>query len=117
MTRAIDLGRYFAAHALTAFDLIGENETIEKARVILDWIERKKPARFSRNELAKGVSRAQFKTVTLLDEPPTLLEQHGYIRREPEQEKRGKGRPPTAAYLVHPKYHAAGRGSTRWVSR
>ncbi|TWP51240.1 DUF3987 domain-containing protein [Lentzea tibetensis] len=106
MKRAINLGRYFATHALAAFDLIGENETIEKARVILNWIERTKPARFSRNELAKGVSRAQFKTVTLLDEPLSLLEQHGYVRREPEPEKRGKGRPPTATYQVHPKYRA-----------
>jgi len=110
MGRAVKLGRYFAAHALAAFDLIGENESIEKARVVLDWIERKKPSRFSRNELAKGVSRAQFKTVTLLDEPLNLLEQHGYIRREPEPERRGRGRPPSASFLVHPKFHAPGRG-------
>jgi replicative DNA helicase len=106
MTRAIELGRYFAAHALAAFNLIGENEGIEKARVILNWIERKKPARFTRNELAKGVSRAQFTTVTLLDEPLELLENHGYIRREAEPERRGKGRPPSAAYEVHPNYHS-----------
>lgn len=105
MERAITLGRYFAAHALAAFDLIGENETIEKARVILNWIERTKPDRFTRNQLIKGTARTQFKTVTELDEPLSLLEQHGYIRREPEPEKRGKGRPPSAAYQVHPQYH------------
>ncbi|WP_238412378.1 YfjI family protein [Saccharothrix deserti] len=108
MTRAVRLGRYFAAHALAAFDLIGENDTIEKARLILNWIERTKPSRFSRNELAKGVSRSQFKTVTQLDEPLNLLEQHGYVRREPEPERRGRGRPPSAAYLVHPQFHANG---------
>ena len=70
-----------------------------------DWIERTKPDRFTRNQLIKGTARTQFKTVTELDEPLTLLEQHGYVRREPEPEKRGKGRPPASAYLVHPQYH------------
>jgi hypothetical protein len=104
MTRAIALGRYFAAHALAAYDLIGDSQNVEDARLILAWIERKKPVRFSRNELAKGVSRARFKTVTDLDPPLELLEHHGYLRRDPPPERKGPGRPPTATFQVHPNY-------------
>jgi hypothetical protein len=49
-----------------------------------------------------GVSRSRFPKVGDLDGPLDLLEQHGYIRRQPEPERTGPGRPPSPTYLVHP---------------
>ena len=69
---------------------------------ILRWLERTRPARFTKRELFTGVSRARFPKVGDLDAPLGLLEQHGYIRRGPEPEREGPGRRPSPAYEVHP---------------
>ncbi|HET9969826.1 MAG TPA: YfjI family protein [Streptosporangiaceae bacterium] len=93
---------YYTAHALAAFDHMGMDPVVEDARTILRWLERARPAAFTRRELFTGVSRARFAKVGDLDAPLDLLEQHGYIRRVPEPERTGPGRRPSPAYEVHP---------------
>ena len=102
MVNALAVGDYYTAHALAAFDHMGTDPVIEAARVVLRWIEREQPERFTRREAHMGLSRSRFPKVTDLDAPLGLLEDHGYIRREPEPERRGPGRPPSPSYLVNP---------------
>jgi hypothetical protein len=102
MAAAVTVMDYYTAHALAAFDLMGVDQAVEDARVILRWLERTRPARFTKREAHMGLSRARFPKVGDLDVPLTLLEQHGYIRSEPEPERTGPGRRPSPAYEVHP---------------
>ena len=88
MAAALDIGGYYTEHALAAFDHMGTDPVIETARVVLRWIEREQPERFTRREAHMGLSRSRFPKVTDLDAPLGLLEDHGYIRREPEPEGR-----------------------------
>lgn len=99
---ALTIMDYYSAHALAAFDHMGVDQAVEDARAILRWLERTQPARFTKRELFTGVSRARFPKVGDLDAPLDLLEQHGYVRREPEPERTGPGRRPSPAYEVHP---------------
>ncbi|MGH8876777.1 MAG: YfjI family protein [Stackebrandtia sp.] len=100
--RAAQLGDYFAAHALAAFEDMGADPLVDDARAVLDWIERNQPEQFSRRELFTGVSRGRFRKVAQLDPVLSLLEQHGHIRALPPPEPTGRGRPPAPVYLVNP---------------
>jgi hypothetical protein len=102
MRNALRLADYFTVHALAAFDHMGVDPVLAAARELYAWIERTQPERFTKREMFSGVSRSRFPKVGDLDGPLDLIEQHGWIRREPEPERTGPGRPPSPAYLVHP---------------
>jgi replicative DNA helicase len=102
MTAAVQAAGYFTAHALAAFDGMGADPVLQDARFILQWLKRTGPARFTKREAHMGLSRSRFPKVGDLDAPLALLEQHGYIRSEPEPERTGPGRRPSPAYAVHP---------------
>jgi replicative DNA helicase len=98
MGRAIEIGRYFEAHAIAAFDEMGADPAIDGARLILNWVHRQELNQFTRREAHRGCRN--FKSVTELDACLDLLEHHGYIRGRrivPE----GGGRP-SVVFDVNP---------------
>jgi replicative DNA helicase len=102
MRAALQVGDYYIAHALAAFDHMGTDPVLDSARFLLRWIEREQPERFTVREIFNAVSRSRFAKVGDLETPLALVEDHGYIRRQPDPERKGPGRPPSPAYLVHP---------------
>jgi replicative DNA helicase len=102
MASAVRVAGYLTAHALAAFDGMGADPVLEAARELYAWLERARPEKFTKRELFSAVSRSRFAKVGDLDGPLELLEQHGWIRREPEPERAGPGRKPSPAFLVHP---------------
>lgn len=106
MRAALTLGDYFTAHALAAFGHMGTDPVTEDARALLRWINRERPAAFTRRQAHMRVSRSRFPKVTDLDAPLGLLAEHGYIRRQPEPDRQGAGRPPSPAYQVNPQHLA-----------
>ncbi|MEU7868033.1 DUF3987 domain-containing protein [Dactylosporangium sp. NPDC049140] len=100
--QAAALGRYFAEHALAAFDDMGADPVIDDARHILGWIERTVSRRFTKRDLFSALSRGRFRKAADLDPALNLLQAHGYLRAEPIPERVGAGRPPSSAWLTHP---------------
>ncbi|MBT2224446.1 YfjI family protein [Nonomuraea sp. NEAU-A123] len=109
---AIQLGSYFTAHALATFDAMGADPDVEAARVVHAWLHRTRTERFTVREAFTALPRSRFRKVTELEAPLDLLEQHGWIRREPEPPRTGPGRRPSPAYAVHPSLHQHGTGRT-----
>ena len=102
MRAALQVGDYYTAHAIAAFDHMGADQVLEDARAVYRWLERTRPVQFTKREAHMGLSRSRFPKVGDLDAPLDLLEQHGYIRSMPEPERTGPGRRPSPAYQVHP---------------
>jgi hypothetical protein len=102
MAAAVRAAGYFTAHALAAFDGMGTDPVLEDARHILGYLERARPARFTRRELFSALTRSRFPKVGDLDTPLALLEQHGYIRQADAADRTGPGRRPSPEYTVHP---------------
>jgi len=102
LARAATLGRYFAAHALAAFDDMGADPVVEEARVVLAWLRKHAAPRITKRDVFSGVSRGRFTKASDLDPALRLLEAHGYIQAEPQAERSGPGRRPSPAWLVHP---------------
>ncbi|WAE72945.1 YfjI family protein [Streptomonospora nanhaiensis] len=109
MTAAIRIGEYFTAHAEAAFDHMGADPEVERARQVLDWITRKKPARFTVREAFSGLPRGTFPKVADVLPSLELLEGYGWIAMEPPPPRNPKGgRPPSPAYQVHPQISGPG---------
>ncbi|MFI7126835.1 hypothetical protein ACIBQ1_14160 [Nonomuraea sp. NPDC050153] len=69
------------------------------------WLHRTGTARFTVREAFTALPRNRFRKVGELETPLDLLEQLGWIRREPEPPRTGPGRRPSPAYAVHPCLH------------
>ncbi len=80
MAAAIRLGRALSAHALIAFGMMGADESMERARAILAWIQREGRASFTRRE-AHAAHRSQFQRAEDLKGPLAVLCERAYIRR------------------------------------
>lgn len=102
VTAAIRLGRYFAAHAVAAFDLMNADPLVRGARVTLRWIrERPEPlAAFSQRDAHRAL-RAHFEKVEDIKPALALLEACRLIRRQPSTTHKGRGRP-SLTYDVNP---------------
>lgn len=102
LDRAATLGRYFADHALAAFDDMGADPLVDDARHVLAWIERTGTERFTKRDLFTAMSRGRFRKAADLDPVLNLLAGHGYLRTAPAPERQGAGRSPSPTWLVHP---------------
>ena len=100
---ALALMEYYTAHALAAFDAMSTDETIVRARTVLDWLQRTAPDRFTARQAFSAAYRHRFPKIGDMDAALTVLERHGYIRRlpDPPSGPRG-GRPAAPAYETHP---------------
>ncbi|MDD9378907.1 YfjI family protein [Streptomyces sp. ZAF1911] len=102
MRAAIEIADYFAAHALTVFDLMGADATQTRARTLLDVLTANGWESVSRRDLFAKLSRSEFPTVAELEPAAALLEEHGYLRSDTPPRTGKRGRPPAPRYLVHP---------------
>ncbi len=93
MDRAIRLGEYFLAQALRAFDHMLTDPVLGDADFLV-------------SDLHAAASRSRFPRAADLDLPLKMLEDNGYLLREPEAQ-RGQGRPPSPVWRVHPSLLAA----------
>ncbi|MGW6537428.1 DUF3987 domain-containing protein [Streptomyces sp. NPDC055051] len=107
MGAAIELADYFAAHALTVFDLMGADTTLARARSLLSVLEDNGWESVSRRDLFAKLSRSEFPTIAELEPAAAVLEEHGYLRSETPPRTGKRGRPPAPRYLIHPRVREA----------
>jgi len=98
LARAILLTDYFTAHAMVAFDAMGEDDLATNARKVIDWARRRGEPRFMKQEVTTG-----FKgRLTASELEPVLahLVKLGRLRRaQVERQERG---PKPEVYELHP---------------
>jgi hypothetical protein len=99
--RAVGLIDYFKSHARKVYSVMDLDAKVAQARKVLKWVVREKKEQFSKRD-AHNALMGSFKTVDELEAPLGLLVRHGYIRPQPQPEKKGPGRKPSPAYDVHP---------------
>jgi hypothetical protein len=98
MARAIDLGRYYLAHARAVLGADVRDDGRANAEALLDWVSRRRV--FTVRLLQRSL-KSRFPTA---DDAPAAIEvlvEHGYVRaRQPPMPIRG--RPPNEVFDVHP---------------
>lgn len=101
LDRACEIGRYLMPHARAADAEMGADPTVEEAKHVLRWIERKGIEAFTKREAFEG-TKGRFGRVTALEPALNLLAAHGYIREEGRPAREGPGRKPSERYAVNP---------------
>lgn len=100
MTAALEIMAVINRHSLAALDMMGADPTIAAARLVWDWIERGRLARFTVRE-AFNPLRNTFPRVAMLRDALEALEERGYLEViEPPRD--GPGRPPSPVVRVRP---------------
>jgi replicative DNA helicase len=102
VARAVEVGHYLLAHAKCVMAFMGSDPTVEDAKYILRWVERKGCEWFTKREAWQD-TKGRFDTVADLEGGLGVLVEHGYIREDPNQPPhRGPGRKPSPRYEVNP---------------
>jgi hypothetical protein len=113
MAAAIELGRYFRAHAMAAFAAMQADPNLVAAKRVLSWIERKRIERFTEREAFRAVTGQRIPDMVRLRGAFAVLEERGHIRQEAPDPRlvpgRQGGRPAGASYEVNPRAFGYGR--------
>jgi replicative DNA helicase len=98
---------YLVPHAKAAFAQMGADPAVEGAQRVLRWIKRSGVRAFSKRD-AFQATKGCFKRVKELDPALEVLGEHGYLRDEPESDKRpGPGRKASPRFEVNPRVFEA----------
>lgn len=100
MTASLEIMAVITRHSLAALDMMGADASIAAARVVWNWIERRRTAYFTIRE-AFNALRGTFPRVAMLREALEALEERGYVEVM-EVSKDGPGRPPSPPVRVRP---------------
>ncbi len=96
MAAAVELGEYAAAHALAAFGMMGTDETLASAQILLEWIRRTHRVQFSTRESHRE-NRAL--KPALARQGLDVLVERGWIRRALDVKRNGRR---SERWAVHP---------------
>jgi replicative DNA helicase len=99
---AMQVAKYYRAHALMAFDTMQSDPVVADAEYLLSVIRRQGKPKVSTATIHKAASRSRFPKVTDLTPALTLLQDHGYLSDLPPREHFGPGRIPSPLWEVHP---------------
>lgn len=98
MAAALEIGDYLIAHALAAYDLMGEDPSLEGARYVLAWIGNQGRTSFTKRE-CHIAHRARFPKAADVDPVLASLVEAGYIREVTHERVPGR---PSRRFLVNP---------------
>lgn len=101
MQRAIEIGRYYLAHAAYAYAAMDGDPSITKALFAWSKLIQFGPAEVKRSDLFQVCRGKYFKKVDELSSVLELLESHGYIRTY-SPPYNGYGRPPDIRIVANP---------------
>lgn len=99
--RAIEIGKYFLAHAAHAFSTMGFDLNITKAKFVWAKIRKSGKMEIKRSALFQVCRGKYFSKTEELFPILELLEEYGYLKIV-APEYQGVGRPPDVRILVNP---------------
>lgn len=99
VARGIAIARYSIEHYRYATRANGWRPELELAQRILRWCRDGSRSEFSRRDVQNGLGVG---TAAELDEPLTLLAEHGYVRALGVQRTQRRGRNPSERFAVNP---------------
>lgn len=99
MQSAIDIGRYFMAHAVAVFGIMGADRNLEKAKRVVQWLKTQGKTELKKTDIMEG--NRSFKRIDELSPVLDILCEFRYLREQPTEWKQG-GRRADRVYIVNP---------------
>ncbi len=100
MKSAIEIGKFFLAHSVYAYSMMGTDISIQKARFVWGKIEKKQITEIKRSDLFQMCRGKFFKKTEELFPTLDLLAENGYLRME-EQVRLTAGRPADIKIIIN----------------
>lgn len=100
MNRAIEIGKYFMAHALCAYSIMGADRTLRGAKQILKRLRNQDKRELSKYDLFR-LCRGEFAKADDAKPSIDLLVEYGYLAERTCSASTG-GRPRGSRYLLNP---------------
>lgn len=100
LKNAIEIGKYFLAHARYAYALMGNDLTLKKAKFVLGKIKKQREKEMKRSDLFQQCRGKFFKKTEDILPILQLLEDHGYIRMI-QPAYTGSGRPADVILIIN----------------
>ena len=91
MQRALSLAAFYQAHALAAFDVMGADPDLEKARHVWRWVRREQKEVFTARECYQAL-KGTYRKMDLLNSAFVVLLERGYLI-EPDLADESTGKP------------------------
>jgi hypothetical protein len=102
MTRALSLSAFYQAHALAAFNMMGADPDLDKARRVWRWVAPKKYKGFTARDCFQAL-RGSYPRMDDLNPAFAVLIERGYlIEQEPPVESIGKPGRKSRVFAVNP---------------
>ena len=101
MERAISLGRYYLAHAMSAFDMLGADPVRAGAARLIRHLERERPCEIDERAIKRWLRRGQDTPKNVHAECAMLVE-YGYLRPAVSPAESRPGRKPGPRWQVRP---------------
>ena len=98
MQNAVEIGRYFYAHAKYAYDVMDSGNTLKMAEFVLSKLRQCGKSQLTRRDLFRACRGSYFKQVAEIKPILDMLEEYGYIRQEAIA-KAGTNRPSEVIYI------------------
>ena len=98
MRSAVEIGKYFYAHAKYTYDVMDSGNTLKMAEYVLSKLEQSGKSQTTRRELFRACRGSYFKQVAEIKPILDMLEEYGYIRQEAVA-KAGTNRPSEVIYI------------------
>jgi hypothetical protein len=103
MKHALDIALYGIHHAKATFEEMGADETMNKARRLVEWIKRMGCEDFTKRQAHMQLPHIFMKSEDM-DNPLKLLIDRGYIREHKPEATRTAGRKPGSRFEVNPRF-------------
>lgn len=92
MEAAVKLGEFFGQHAEAAYQLMGADDSLDKAKYVLKRLERAGKSEITKRDLFSKCQTKQIKKMADLEPAVQILIERGYVR---EDERKTAGRSST----------------------
>lgn len=104
MEKAIIISKYFLEHSKYAYMIMGVDKEMQKAKYILQKLEKQTKSVFKRHEIFKMSRNRDIHNVQDIDKALNILTDNEYIRELPTIQKEGAGRKSDITYELNPLY-------------
>lgn len=102
--KAITISKYFLEHSKYAYMIMGVDKEMQKAKYILQKIEKQTENLLKRHEIFKMSRNRDIHNVQDIEKALQILLDNEYIRELPTIRKEGAGRKPDITYELNPLY-------------
>jgi len=104
MANAMDIGGYFLKHSMNAYDLMGADDPMKQARLVLRKLEQDPKPEYNRDAIYRLARKGSNDKIEIIEPIIDELIEHGYLYEVLLPSKSKRGAKPKPIYKLNPQH-------------